>query len=78
MSTCETCGNEYDKSFEVVMAGETHVFDCFECAIQGLAPRCERCGCTVIGHGIEAGGVIYCCAHCSEQSGARGARDRIS
>jgi hypothetical protein len=26
MARCEVCGNEYDKSFEVVMAGERHTF----------------------------------------------------
>ena len=32
MPQCEVCGNDYDKSFEVVMAGQRHVFDSFECA----------------------------------------------
>ena len=76
MATCEVCGNTYDKSFEVVMAGATHVFDSFECAIQALAPACEHCGCRVIGHGVEADGSIYCCAHCAKQSGEKGLRDR--
>ena len=77
MGTCELCGNTYDKSFEVVMAGETHVFDSFECAIQALAPTCEHCGCRVIGHGVEANGSIYCCAHCAKHSGETGLRDRV-
>src|SRR3982750_4782986 len=41
MSKCECCGNEYDKTFNVPMAGKTHVFDSFECAIHMLAPTCE-------------------------------------
>ena len=77
MGTCELCGNTYDKSFEVVMAGETHVFVSFECAIQALAPTCEHCGCRVIGHGVEASGSIYCCAHCAKHSGETGLRDRV-
>ena len=32
MAQCEVCGNDYDKSFEVMMAGQRHVFDSFECA----------------------------------------------
>jgi nitrite reductase/ring-hydroxylating ferredoxin subunit len=76
MGTCEVCGNTYDKSFEVVMAGEAHVFDSFECAIQALAPKCEHCGCRIIGHGVEADGSIYCCVHCAERSGQTGLRDR--
>ena len=74
---CETCGNEYDKAFEVVMAGKTHAFDSFECAIQALAPRCAHCDCRVIGHGIEASGKTYCCANCAKQSGVQGAKDRV-
>ena len=76
MATCEVCGNTYDKSFEVVMAGESHVFDSFECAIHALAPRCEHCGCRVVGHGVEADGSIYCCAHCASHEGETGLRDR--
>ena len=76
MATCEVCGNDYDRSFEVVMAGESHVFDSFECAIHALAPKCEHCGCRVMGHGVQAGNSIYCCAHCAEHSGETGLRDR--
>jgi hypothetical protein len=77
MATCEVCGNEYDKAFEVTRGAETHVFDSFECAIHALAPVCDHCGCKIIGHGIEAGGSMFCCAHCAEQSGVHGARDRV-
>lgn len=78
MARCETCGNEYDKAFEVVTAaGEAHVFDSFECAIQALAPTCEACGCTVIGHGVEASGSFYCCSHCAERAGVEGTVDRV-
>lgn len=76
MKTCEVCGNEYDKAFDVVMAGVTHTFDSFECAIHALAPRCEHCGCCVVGHGVEADGAIFCCAHCAEHSGVTGAQSR--
>ncbi len=33
MAQCEFCGNDYYLAFEVVAAGNRHVFDCFECAI---------------------------------------------
>ena len=77
MAQCEVCGNEYDKTMEITREGESHTFDSFECAIHGMAPTCEHCGCRVIGHGIEAGGSVYCCAHCAEQEGVEGARDRV-
>ncbi len=30
MALCETCGNEYDKAFTVVVADVSHTFDSFE------------------------------------------------
>lgn len=70
MTACEVCGNEYDKAFEVIVAGERHVFDCFECAIHRMAPACELCSCRVIGHGAEVGGRFFCCAHCAREATA--------
>ncbi len=58
------------------MAGKSHVFDSFECAIHALAPACEHCGCKVIGHGLEADGSFYCCAHSARKSGKGELRDR--
>jgi hypothetical protein len=78
MATCEVCGNDYDKAFSVSAGGEEHIFDSFECAIHAMAPVCPHCGCRVIGHGVEASGSIYCCAHCAEQEGVSGAVDRVS
>lgn len=65
MGICEVCGNEYDKTITVEAAGARHTFDCFECAIQAMAPICEQCQCRVIGHGVEVGGQFFCCAHCA-------------
>lgn len=81
MAVCEVCGNDYDKAFEVRMNGDSHVFDSFECAIHGLAPACEHCGCRIVGHGVEAGDLIFCCASCASAQGAAGAsslRDRVT
>lgn len=69
MQTCEKCGNVYDKAFTVKMNGEEHVFDCFECAISKLAPHCTCCNTLIIGHGVEADGDFYCCAHCAKTQG---------
>jgi len=76
MKKCDVCGNKYDKSFEISMAGRTYVFDSFECAIHKLAPTCADCGCRILGHGIEARGAFFCCAHCAKQQGVEGAVDR--
>ena len=78
MEPCELCGNSYDKSFEVRTSdGTRHVFDSFECAIHVLAPTCDHCDCRIIGHGIEADGSFYCCAHCARHSGVTEAVDRV-
>jgi hypothetical protein len=78
MNTCEVCGNDYDKAFRVVRGGETHVFDCFECAIEALAPRCETCSVRIVGHGLEAqGGRFFCCDSCAERAGVEGLKDRV-
>ena len=74
---CEVCGNDYDKAIEIIAQGNSHYFDSFECAIHALAPECGHCGCRVIGHGVEAGDEVYCCASCAERSGVRGIRDRV-
>ena len=76
MAVCEVCGNDYDKSMEIVVGGERHVFDSFECAIHRVAPRCEHCGCPIIGHGHEADGRMFCCAHCAAQGGVQRLTDR--
>ncbi len=77
MAQCEVCGNDYDKAIDVTAAGTTHTFDCFECAIHVLAPSCEHCGVRVIGHGVEADGRFFCCAHCAREEGAQAPSDRV-
>jgi len=73
---CEHCGNRYDKAFTIVMHGQSHVFDSFECAIHMLAPRCDHCECRIIGHGVESRGKYFCCVHCAESMGVEGLADR--
>lgn len=77
MGVCATCGNDYDKSFDVSKGGVTLTFDSFECAIHRLAPVCAHCGCRIVGHGLEADGVFYCCDHCAEEKGVKGLKDRV-
>jgi hypothetical protein len=77
MAQCETCGNEYDKAFQVVLANASYTFDSFECAIQALAPTCSHCGCRILGHGVESEEAMYCCAHCASQHGVGKVRDRV-
>src|SRR5262249_19368959 len=76
MATCETCGNNYDKSFQIKMNGTTHTFDSFECAIHALAPTCEHCGIRIVGHGLEKDEAMYCCARGPRRHGPKKLRDR--
>ena len=73
---CDKCGNDYDKSFQVMSAGKTWTFDSFECAIQTMAPTCEHCGVRIVGHGLEKDERMFCCAHCAHEAGVREMRDR--
>ena len=77
MAKCDVCGNDYQRSFEILLGGHRHVFDSFECAIHKLAPACDHCGCRIIGHGIEAGRKFFCCAHCARESGVKTAVDHV-
>ncbi len=76
MPTCDTCGNSYDKTFEVVADEQRYVFDSFECAVHKLAPTCQHCGCRIMGHGVEASGAMFCCANCARHAGSTSLRDR--
>lgn len=76
MGKCDSCGNEYDKSFQVAIQGQTYTFDSFECAIRTVAPVCEHCEVRIIGHGVEQDGKIFCCVHCASKKHATGLRDR--
>ena len=76
-NVCEVCGNAYDKAFMVTLAdGQSHTFDSFECAIHALAPECSHCGCRIVGHGMEAEGEFFCCAHCASHRGVQEMQDR--
>lgn len=77
MAICDCCGNDYDKAFVIEKDGQRYTFDAFECAIHHLAPTCGHCGCRIMGHGVEAGGQVYCCAHCAHATGYTGAVDHL-
>lgn len=38
-----------------------------------MLATCEVCG---NGHGVEADGSFFCCAHCAQESGIGALRDR--
>lgn len=78
MAKCDVCGNDYDKTFQIIQGSTSMTFDSFECAIHAMAPKCMHCKCHVIGHGVESESKIYCCAHCAKQDGVAGLADRAA
>lgn len=73
MPVCDVCGNDYAQVFQVIAAnGKKFTFDSLECAAHKIAPTCAHCQCRVLGHGIEAGQKIYCCANCARHAQAHG------
>jgi len=76
MPTCDVCGNDYDQAFTLQQGERRGTFDSFECAIHAFAPTCAHCQCRIIGHGIQAGDTIYCCANCARHAGVDGVADR--
>jgi len=78
MTKCATCGNDYDKTLQITRDGTSYSFDSFECAIHKLAPSCAHCGCRILGHGVEGGKGIFCCASCARQAGEPTLKDRVA
>jgi hypothetical protein len=78
MEHCENCGNTYSKVFMVNINDQSHTFDCFECAIQSLAPTCSNCHTKIIGHGVESDDQIFCCAHCARALGKTNLQDNAT
>lgn len=79
MAICDVCGNDYDRTFTLSFSnapGPAGTFDSFECAIHAIAPTCGHCGVRIIGHGVQADSIVYCCAHCARQAGETRVADR--
>lgn len=71
MAVCDICGNDYPNALLISVEGKPGrgVYDSFECAIAGHAPRCAHCECRIIGHGVQFGEAIFCCASCARHQG---------
>jgi hypothetical protein len=74
---CPPASQAVGHSVKVAHWGGWSLGDSFECAIQKLAPVCQHCGCKILGHGIEAKGTFFCCAHCAREAGVTAAVDHV-
>jgi hypothetical protein len=74
---CEVCGNDQQKTFQVIVNDEIRIFDTFECLVHALAPSCAHCGCRVLGHGVETADGTFCCNHCAAQMGSAEHEDPV-
>lgn len=75
---CDMCGNDYERSFTVTRGNRSGTYDSLECAISDWAPACGHCGCRILGHGVEAGDVVFCSPHCSAAAQTVRTRARAS
>jgi hypothetical protein len=75
MAKCDVCGNDYEMAFTATTKDRRHSFDSFEGTIHSPAPNCGHCGCKVIGHGVEDGGIVFCCVHGAQQFGVSWLQD---
>jgi hypothetical protein len=64
-ASCEVCGKSQDRCFEVLLGGEKHVFDSFECAMHAMTPKCALCGFQILGHGVHVENALYCSYQCA-------------
>lgn len=76
MAKCGACGNDHDRTFEVLSQVQTHTLGSFEGAIHKLAPACTHCGSRVVGPGLEKDGRIFCGDPCVERGSVDEPRER--
>lgn len=67
MAKCGACGNDHDRTFQVLSQIQTRTFDSFQGAIHRLAPACTCCGLRIVGQGLEKDGRIYCGGLCADR-----------
>jgi hypothetical protein len=72
MDTSKVYDNGYSLSAELRFDCEAQVFDSFECAFYAVTPTCVRCGCRIVGYGIEAKGRFFCGAACAREYATAG------
>ena len=66
MGVCDLCGNDYDRSFTITRGDRSRTYDSLECAVTDLGARLRTLRVPRPGHGVEKGGVVFCCSHCAE------------
>lgn len=76
-ASCEVCGKGDEGCFEVLLGGERHIFDSFECAMRGMMPKCSFCGCQVVGHGVHDADNFYCSYLCANLQTVREYETRV-
>lgn len=74
MKSCKKCGQPAQTPVTVrVGAGPQYTFDCFDCAIETLAPRCPECGRSYTGHPVTLGEQRFCSTACAQRRQVRDA-----
>jgi hypothetical protein len=76
-ASCEVCGMDGEGCFEILLGGERHIFDSFECAMRAMTPICAFCGCQVVGHGVQDRNSFYCSYLCANLHTVREYETRV-
>jgi hypothetical protein len=72
MRSCKKCGHAASTPVLVGIGdGPEYTFDCFECAIDTLAPRCPECGSVYLDRAVTFGGAQFCSKACAQRRQVR-------
>jgi NAD-dependent SIR2 family protein deacetylase len=74
MKRDEIRDHRYPHSFQRIVADGAHIFDHFDCAINGVVPRCNQCGNLVLRPRLVEAGRIFCSERCALESGVASRR----
>lgn len=72
--SCRKCGQAAEIPVTVQVGdGSEYTFDCFDCAVETLAPRCPECGRVYSGRPVAFGEHRFCSSRCAERRQTRAA-----
>ncbi len=71
---CRKCGRASEVPVTVQFdSGPQYTFDCFDCAVETLAPRCPECGRVYLGRPVPFGDQHFCSTECAQRRQVRDA-----
>ena len=72
MRSCRKCGQPAQVPVSIRTGdGPSYTFDCFDCAIEMVAPRCPECRRAYLGRPVTSGEHRFCSTACSQRRQVR-------